>query len=180
MAQLPNTELETHPTGTTGLNEILSGNWERIDELFDPALGSGDAGFLAFARALLRDALGTMAAGETIAWNGSKFARRAPVEALTYAASVALPFGGGNGAPLATLALTGDVTLTTTGLFAGGRLEVVVSADASSRAFTFPGGWKWIGGAAPASIAASKTGILTLNSTSTADAGVLARWTVEP
>lgn len=179
MAQLPNTELESHPTGTANLNEIINGNWERIEELFDPALGSGDAGYNAVAKALLRDALSTMVAGETIVWDGAKFSRRKPSATLSYAASVALPFASGAAAPTQLLALTGDVTFTTTGLTAGATMRVVISADASTRAFTFPA-WKWIGAAAPANIAASKTGILTLTSTTTADTGVVARWEVEP
>lgn len=179
MAQLPHTELETHPTGTVGINELLNGNWQRLEELFDPALGSGDAGYNALARALLREDLSGIAAGATPVWNGSKFARRPAHETLSYAASVAI-----SGAPTAartrTLALTGDITFTTTGLTAGNQVELVIAADGSTRAFTWPAGWKWVGSTAPASIAASKTGVLSMISTTTADTGVIARWSVEP
>jgi hypothetical protein len=179
MAQLTYTALETHPTGTAGLNEIINGNWQRVEEIFTPGLASGDAAYNLVARGLLRDALGSMTAGETIVWNGSKFARRPASATLTYAASVALPFASGAAAPIQILALTGNVTLTTSNLTAGGTMRVVISADASSRNFTFPA-WRFIGSAAPASIAASKIGILTLVSTTTADTGVIARWEAEP
>lgn len=179
MAALPKTLLETHPTGTGGINEILNGNWERLEELLDDALSSGDAGYNAIARALLREDLSGIAAGATIVFNGSKFTRRAAWAALTYAASVALDFAV-NLPTRRGLALTGDVTITTANLAAGGALELVIAADASTRAFTWPAGWKWIGATAPASIAAGKTGVLSLTSTTTADTGMVARWTVEP
>jgi hypothetical protein len=180
MASLPQTGLETHPTGTAGLNDLVNSNWERVDELFDPTLDSGDASFLAFAKAFLRNALSSMVNGETIVYSGTKFSRRPPVTSLTYAATTDLPFASGLVAPVLLLALTGNVTLTTTNLFAGGRVEVVITADASSRNFTFPAGWIFVTAAAPASIAAGKKGVLTLISTGTTDAGVVAKWDVQP
>jgi hypothetical protein len=121
-----------------------------------------------------------MVNGETIVYSGTKFSRRAPVTTLTYAATTDLPFASGLVAPVLLLALTGNVTLTTTNLFAGGRVEVVITADGSSRNFTFPAGWVFVGAAAPASIAAGKKGVLTLISTGTTDAGVVAKWDVQP
>lgn len=34
MAIKETTGLETHPSGTTGLNGIINGNWERLDDIF--------------------------------------------------------------------------------------------------------------------------------------------------
>jgi hypothetical protein len=48
------------------------------------------------------------------------------------------------------------------------------------RNFTFPGGWKFIGAAAPASIAANKTALLTLTGFGANDSDVTAEYVVEP
>lgn len=100
-------------------------------------------------------------------------------EVTTYAASVALDFSNQK---TRTISLTGNITLTTTsGTVNPGRaMKLRIISDASIRNFTFPGGWKFLGAAAPASIAASKTGLLELWSFGTADADILARWTIEP
>jgi len=159
MALLPTTGLENHPVGTTGLNGIINGNWETLEAIFLPLATATTAG--------------------RVAWNPStkKFSLRAALAAITYSGTPVLNMGG---AVTQTLALTGNATFTTTGLIAGGDLRVVITADASLRTLAWPGGWKWIGGTAPANIAANKTAILELISTSAADSGVVARWTVEP
>jgi hypothetical protein len=159
MALKTTTALETHPVGTAGLNGIINGNWERLEAIFLP----------------LKDTTGDT----VIQWStGARvFSVRAAQAVLTYGATPAIPF---TGAMALTLALTGDASFSTTGLAAGRRVRVIISADASARNLTFPGTWKWIGAAAPASIAASKTGILELDSTTADDSGVIARWTVQP
>lgn len=100
-----------------------------------------------------------------------------PPRALTYAASVALDFNGGE---LQTLALTGDVILTTSNLSAGKRMMVAITADGTPRNYTFPGGWTFVGAAAPATIAASKTALLRLESLTAADSGVIAQYAEQP
>lgn len=101
------------------------------------------------------------------------------VTTLSYAASVALDFS----VDLPTyrsIALTGNITLTTSNLGAGRRLEVRLAADGSSRTLTFPGTWKFIGSAVPASLDANKTAVLSLVSWGTTDANVTAIYHVEP
>jgi hypothetical protein len=100
--------------------------------------------------------------------------RRFP-EGLAYAASVALDFATN---PLKTITLTGNITFTTANISDGIQVLVRIASDASIRNFTFPG-WKFIGSAAPANIAANKTGLLELLA-GTSDATILARWSVEP
>lgn len=114
--------------------------------------------------------------------NGGPFAPVVPpisVNTLTYAASVALDFD-----PVLpvyrTLALTGDVTFTTTNLGPGRQVSLKIDADASLRNFTFPAGWTFIGAAAPTDIAANKTGVLSLVSYGAADTDVVAAYSVEP
>jgi len=96
--------------------------------------------------------------------------------AISYASTVTLDLSTNN---LQTLALTGDVTINTSNLAAGRAKQVIVSADSTARNISWPAGWVWIGSAAPASIAASKTAMLTLIPTSTTDASVKAFWSVQ-
>lgn len=100
-------------------------------------------------------------------------------EAVTYAASIALDFSNQK---TRTIALTGNLTLSTVaGTVAVGRSMLLkLLADASVRNLTFPAGWKFLGAAAPASIAASKTGLLELWSFGAGDSAICARWSVEP
>jgi hypothetical protein len=57
---------------------------------------------------------------------------------------------------------------------------VRIKSDGTPRNFMFPAGWIFIGSAAPANIAASKTGILELWCYGATEADVVARWTVQP
>lgn len=97
------------------------------------------------------------------------------VSAITYAASIALNFASNN---VQSLALTGNVTFTTSNLAAGRAKQVLITADSSSRSVSFPS-WVWLGGSAPGSLAASKSAILSLLSFGTADTSVYATWTVQ-
>lgn len=159
MASLPTTALENHPVGTTGLNGLINGNWERLEAILLPIAANGLNGFIGW------DA------------SGKKFTSRAAQAALTYAASMSLNLAG---AMVQTLTLTGNVTFATSNLTAGATLRVVITCDSTLRTLTFPASWKFVGAAAPASIAASKVGILEILSTSTLDSLVVAKWTVEP
>jgi hypothetical protein len=82
--------------------------------------------------------------------------------------------------PYKTLALTGDVQFITANLSPGCSLSLRITADGTTRNFTFPVGWKFLGAAAPASIAASKVGILSLTSYGTTDDDVIAAYAVTP
>jgi hypothetical protein len=97
-------------------------------------------------------------------------------EALAYAATVNLNFRAFGGKRLA---LAGNVTFTTSNLGFGRELLVRLVADGSARTLAFPAGWKFVGGAAPASLAANKTALLRLWSFNTTDADVLAHYLVE-
>lgn len=97
------------------------------------------------------------------------------VGTLTYGASVALDFSA---EAIQTLSLTGDVELTTSNRSAGRRLEVRLVADGTPRTLTIPA-WKWVGGAAPASLAAGKTGVLQLRCFGANDTDIVASYLVE-
>jgi hypothetical protein len=92
-----------------------------------------------------------------------------------YSASMTLDFGA---ASFERVVLAGDLTLATAHLEMGRLFKVIIVADGSTRNLHFPG-WTWIGGSPPATIGASKAGLLELISGGWADNDVLARWTVQ-
>lgn len=95
---------------------------------------------------------------------------------ITYAASVALDFDSN---AMQTVALTGNITFTTSNKAAGRRKIVRIVGDGSSRNFTFPS-WTFLGASAPASIGASKVALLQLDCFGSSESDVLARYTVTP
>lgn len=98
------------------------------------------------------------------------------VQALTYAASVALDFDPAL-PPLKSVTLTGDIGFTSTNLGPSRNISVRVIGDTVSRNLTaFPAGWTWLGGAVPTVLPANQTAILSLASFSTTDSNVVASW----
>jgi hypothetical protein len=161
MAIKPTTGIEDHPVGTAGLNGIINGNWERLEEIFLP----------------LKDKTSDL----QINWDtaGQKFIVR---EAQTAPAFSATPVVDFTGACNVLLDVSADITgVTTSNRLAGRSARVIMMATGATRALAgFPGGWIWIGGTAPTSLTIAKTALLELYCTSTTDGGVIARWTVEP
>lgn len=98
-------------------------------------------------------------------------------EGVIYAASVNLDF---NGVAHKRIDLAGNLSLTANNMDYGKSLLLCIAADGSTRSLTFPVGWKFVGSAAPASIAANKMALLSLNCFGTAEADVIARYLVEP
>ena len=97
-------------------------------------------------------------------------------ETLIYAATVNLDFRGFGAQRLD---LAGNLTLTTSNLGIGRELLVRIVADGSARTLAFPAGWTFVGGAAPASIAADKTALLRLWCFGLSEDEVVAQWLVE-
>lgn len=75
-------------------------------------------------------------------------------------------------------AMTGNVTFTTSNLAAGRSKTIRIIGGASAYTFTFPA-WKFLGAAAPASLAIGKYAVLTLTSISTTDAEVVAAYSAQ-
>jgi len=114
--------------------------------------------------------------------NGGPFAPVVPpitVNTLTYAATVNLDMD-----PVLpvyrALALTGDVTFTTSNLGPGRQVSIKIDCDSTLRNFTFPAGWTFIGAAAPTDLAADKTAVLSLVSYGASDTDVVAAYSAEP
>jgi hypothetical protein len=97
--------------------------------------------------------------------------------AITYAASVSVSLN----TAFQTIALTGNLTIAqTAGRASGAYVTLRIVADGSLRNLTFTPAWVWIGSAAPASIAANKTGLLELWCYGGNETDIVARWTVQP
>lgn len=77
-----------------------------------------------------------------------------------------------------TPALTGALTFTTSNRGSGKHVDVRIVNGATLRAFTWPS-WVWVGGAAPASIAANKSGLLSVRFFGSEDTDAIASWLVQ-
>ena len=98
-------------------------------------------------------------------------------EALAYASAVNINFQTFAGKRLT---LAGNVTFSASGYLFGAYVNMRIVCDGSVRTLGFPAGWKFVGAAAPASIAANKTALLRLYSFGTTEADVIAHYLVEP
>jgi hypothetical protein len=76
--------------------------------------------------------------------------------------------------------LTGNVTFTAILPRGFKRATVLVVGDTVSRNLTWPSPWRWVGTAAPASLAANKSAVLELFIFDDNDSSVLARWSAQP
>ena len=122
------------------------------------------------------DTLATLGLAQTFTAKLTLYGIIDTIAALTYSATTDIDF---DLTETVTLDLTGNVTFTTSNKGAGKRKTIKILADSSTRTFGFPS-WKFLGAAAPASIAANKTAVLILECFSTTDASVLATYLVEP
>jgi len=76
-------------------------------------------------------------------------------------------------------AMTGNVTFTASNYAAGRSKTIRIIGGASAFTFTFPTTWKFLGAAAPASLAIGKYAVLTLTSISTTEAEVVAAYSAQ-
>ena len=96
---------------------------------------------------------------------------------LTYGATTTIDLSA-NGQR--TLTLAGDVTFATSNRAADRAVTIRLIGDGSSRSLAFPGGWKFVGAAAPTSLASGKVAILSLVCFGSNDSDVVAAYAVEP
>ena len=100
------------------------------------------------------------------------------IDALTYAASVAIDLDPSL-PPLKSVALTGDITFTTSSVAAARNVSVRVIGDTVSRNLVFPAGWTWLGGAAPTVLEANKVAILSIAAFGATDSTIVASWSYD-
>lgn len=98
------------------------------------------------------------------------------LSSVPYAGSVVLNFSGSD---YLTVSLTGDIAFSTSNRASAKALAVRIIADGSDRNLSFPATWTWVGSAAPTSIAAGKTAILSVTCFGTTDADIVAAYAVE-
>jgi hypothetical protein len=97
-------------------------------------------------------------------------------EQIPYASNIVLNFASFGSKRIT---LTGNVTFSATGALFGSYLNLRILCDGTPRNLNWPG-WKFVGAAAPASIAANKTALLHLWAFGLADTDVVAQYIVEP
>ena len=98
------------------------------------------------------------------------------VKVLTYDASPTLDFHDGVSQ---TMTISGAIALDTTNRGSGKFLTLRVVDNGSGQNITYASGWKWLSDSGPSTIAASKTGILSLTCYGTAESDIVAVWAVE-
>jgi hypothetical protein len=98
-------------------------------------------------------------------------------EAVPYAGNTVLNFGSFG---TKRIALAGNVAFSAVGMGFGVSLVLRIVCDGTARTLTWPAGWKFVGSAAPTSIAANKTALLRLWCFGTTDNDVVAQYLVEP
>jgi predicted RecA/RadA family phage recombinase len=150
-----------------------------VNELCDvdtTGVGSGDV--LTYDGSKWVDVSRSTLAGDT-AFTGA-FASKTPTvgSSLSTTGTVNLDMAALNDT-YQSISATGNITFTTSNRAAGRSVTIRIVAGASSRDFTFPS-WKFLTTTAPASIAANKTGVLTVTFFGTDDADAVAAWAVEP
>lgn len=96
---------------------------------------------------------------------------------LTYAASVALDFAGDG---YRTLALTGDVTFTSSNRAPARAVAIRIIGDTVERTLTLNEAWKWLGAVKPTVLGAGKVTVLSLTAFGVNEGDVLAAYVVEP
>lgn len=162
--------------GTTSINaSLIPGTDNTLD------LGSSSArwndGYFSTVNTNTFNSVGAVTAGDGY---GDLFRVMGYVQenptGLAYSATTNLDFATSS---MQSVRLTGNVTFTTSNKAVGRQMVVKVAADGTARNLTFPS-WVFIGAAAPTSIAAGKTGILSLTCWDSTDAGVIAAWAVQP
>lgn len=109
--------------------------------------------------------------------DGVSFNIRPLHSVLTYAATTDLDFDAGD---YRSLTLAGNVTFTTSNRGAPKALAIRIIGDGSIRTLTFPVGWKFVGAAPPASLAANKIAILSVTCFGAADTDIVAAYSAEP
>jgi len=151
-----------------------------------PCTAAGRAVIAQATAALQRTALGlgTLAtqAADAVAITGGVVAADAFAannDTLAYGATVTLNCAT-SVRTVQTITLAGDLTLATSNLATGRSKFIRLIGDGSSRTLTFPAGWKFLNGTAPATLAAGKTAMLFVFSWGAANADVTATYAVEP
>jgi len=127
------------------------------------------------AAGVTASSLTSVAAGCTV--GGVAIATVDSHSTLTYAATTDIDFTSTDN--FRTVTLTGNITFTTSNRAAARSRTIRIVGDGSQRTLTFPA-WKFVGSAAPATLAANKIAILTLTAFGANDTDIVAAYAAEP
>ena len=103
-----------------------------------------------------------------------------PIAALSWVSNVVVQVSGSAGQSWQSVTLGGATAFSGSNYAAGREITVLVTGGASDHNTTFDANWKWVGGAAPANLAAGKKAKLTIQSWGSTAADVVAEWRAEP
>lgn len=173
------------PDGSDGAPS-MSFNSDSTLGLFLSGVGIvGVTGGLRLAGTVFPDSSNAFDIGTTsIRWRDGWFSRtvlasrfQTTGETLVYNANTALDFST---AGWKSISLTGNITFTSSNVAADREIAIRIVSDGSLRTLTFPAGWVFVSSAAPTSIAANKTAILSLRAFGGTDSTVVASYVVQP
>jgi hypothetical protein len=126
-------------------------------------------------------ATGVVAATSPITYDSGTqtvaFDRTLPTGTTTYGATVTLDMSALNGL-YRTITLTGDLTLASSNRATGRSVTLRLLPGASARTLGFPADWVFVG-TRPTTLAANKTGVLSVTFFGTADADAVCAYAVQ-
>lgn len=163
------------PRWSNSLQRMVLENFPGYAATSGQVLFGGGAGndMSSSADLVFDDSINLLTVGGNVLANSFRYSHAT----IASAASIAIDFNTNELSSINTLAH--DVTFAASQNIAAGRKKIVrIVCDGTPRTLAFPA-WVWLNTSAPASIAAGKTGLLTLVAFGTADTDVVARWEVE-
>lgn len=178
MAVQTNTRLETHPAGSTNVGGIINGNWLQLEAIFNPALSAANAVFHIVWRAFLRYSGAVPTTAARITWDATagKWIIREGLAAIASSAGPNIDFNGAEVQQIATLAHA--PTFTFSNLTEGRTVTLILTADGTGRALTFPA-IIWAN-ATPGTLPAGKSAVVVLRSTGTTAGAVFGTYNEQP
>ena len=165
----------TTPQLGTPSSGVISACTSTSMVLTTPVLGTPTSGTLTNCTGLPTGGVASTLDGKTL--TETVRIQNALATALGTTGTINLDFSIGE---LTTMpAMTGNVTFTASNYAAGSSKTIRIIGGASAYTFTFPASWKFLGAAAPASLAIGKYAVLTLTSISTTEAEVVAAYSAQ-
>lgn len=158
--------------GSSGIVYVKVDNGLELDELHDVLIAGPSTGQL-----LRYGASGLWQNATITASDVGALPTTFTAGTITYAATTDLDMSALAGG-YRTISLTGNLTLTTSNRASGRTVTLRLICDATARTLTFPAGWVFVG-QKPATIAASKTAVLSLTFFGTADTDCVAAYGVQ-
>ena len=158
-AILPNTTVAAGTYTYASVTVDAQGRITSASSGTPPGPGTTDLGYEAATR-LLTSSTGADVTLPLVGTTSAGLAPSTSFAAISYAASIELDIAALNG-QYRSIALTGNLTLSTTNRAAGRMVALRLDADGTNRALTFPAGWEFLSGR-PSVLKANETAVLSL------------------